>query len=192
MSIKPGQQSGVWHQCGALDSQCVTNLVLTVRGDDITRTRANTWSLAYFKSVILHNNVIRAEPGLLEVSKGSCKIPVHQKPALFSPSCGSPGKIRCPSRDKFGQLRVQTSQTHIGDLLLGKIPKKAELSRSRSTSLLHHGLVTSNNVIRAEPGLITAAEHDSLLEQTSKTLVLSVEPSSCGNVAAASQFSFFP
>ena len=59
-------------------------------------------------------------------------------------------------------------------------PKKAELSRSRSTSLLHHGLVTSNNVIRAEPGLITTAEHDSLLEQTSNTLVLSVEPSSRG------------
>jgi len=123
---KPGQRSGVWHQCGVLDSQCVTNLVLTVREDDITQSRANSWPLAYFKSVTLLN------------------------------------------------------------------PKKAELSRSRSTSLLHHGLVTSNNVIRAEPGLITTAEHDSLLEQTSNTLVLSVEPSSRGNVAAASQFNFFP
>ena len=127
--------------------------------------------------------MIRAEPRLLEVSKGSCKIPVHQKPALFSPSCGSPRKIRCPSRDKFGQLRVQTSQTHIGDLLLGKIPKKAELSRSRSTSLLHHGLVTSNNVIRAEPGLITTAEHDSLLEQTRKLWYFPLNPA----VAATSR-----
>ena len=121
-------------------------------------------------------------PGFLKSPRDPAKFLCTKNPALFSPSCGSPRKIRCPSRDKFGQLRVQTSQTHIGDLLLGKIPKKAELSRSRSTSLLHHGLVTSNNAIRAEPGLITTAEHDSLLEQTSKTLVLSVEPSSCGNV----------
>ena len=41
---KPGQRSGVWHQCGVLDSHCVANLVLTVREDDITQSRANPWS----------------------------------------------------------------------------------------------------------------------------------------------------
>ena len=50
------QASGI--KCGVQDSQYVTNLVLTVRGDDITRSRANSWSLAYFKSVILHNRAV--------------------------------------------------------------------------------------------------------------------------------------
>ena len=53
---KPGQRSGVWHQCGVLDSHCVANLVLTVREDDITQSRANPWSLAYFNSVTLFNH----------------------------------------------------------------------------------------------------------------------------------------
>ena len=53
---KPGQRSGVWHQCGVLESHCVANLVLTVREDDITQSRANPWSLAYFNSVTLFNH----------------------------------------------------------------------------------------------------------------------------------------
>ena len=55
-SKKPRQRSGVWHQCGVLDSHCVANLVLTVREDDITQSRANPWSLACFNSVTLFNH----------------------------------------------------------------------------------------------------------------------------------------
>ena len=48
----------------------------------------------------------------------------------------------------------------VNAILTAKCPRRRNWAGPVPHAFLHHGIVTSHNVIRAEPGLITTAEHD--------------------------------